>query len=278
MYVHVAMILLGLSGVLGKYVTVPAIMITFGRVVSSVAVLLPIALVKKDNLRLASKKHYLMALLGGVLVSVHWIAFFQSIQMSTVAIGVISFSTYPLFLTFLEPIVYKEKLHLKNIGVACLLLLGVGITVPEFTMNNDVTVGILWGVLSGFVYAILALVNRYLTQEHSGNIICIYQHSTAILFLFPFVITMNVVWTMQDIVGVGILGVVCTAFAMTLYVSSQKHLKAQTVGVITTLETVYGIVFALVLLGEYPSGNEIIGGTVIVGIAIYTSVKDRSIM
>ena len=46
-----------------------------------------------------------MALIAsGVLLSFHWFAFFHSIQLSTVAVGVIGFSTYPVFVTFLEPL------------------------------------------------------------------------------------------------------------------------------------------------------------------------------
>lgn len=38
----------------------------------------------------------------------HWVSFFKSIQVSTVAVGLLSFSTYPVFTTFLEPLFFKR--------------------------------------------------------------------------------------------------------------------------------------------------------------------------
>ncbi|MFR6714479.1 MAG: EamA family transporter [Dorea longicatena] len=49
-------------------------------------------------------------ILTGVVMAIHWSSFFQSIQTSSVAIGTITFSTFPLFLTFLEPLLFHEKI------------------------------------------------------------------------------------------------------------------------------------------------------------------------
>ena len=40
------------------------------------------------------------------------------------------------------------------------------------------------------------------------------------------------------------IGFVCTAIAYSLYVSAQKGVRAQTAGIISGMETVYGIIFA----------------------------------
>ena len=47
---------------------------------------------------------------AGFWLLILWIAFFKSIQVSTVAIGLLTFASYPLFTTFLEPVFFKEKL------------------------------------------------------------------------------------------------------------------------------------------------------------------------
>ena len=90
-------------------------MVALGRVVCSSALLLVIALVKKDRLRLDSKKDVFLIILTGAVMAAHWTTFFQSIQVSTVAIGTITFSTFPLFLTFLEPVVFHEKIRRQSI-------------------------------------------------------------------------------------------------------------------------------------------------------------------
>lgn len=84
---------------------------------------------------------------------------------------------------------------------------------------------------------------------------------------------MPAVWRPQDVLGVALIGCVCTAFAYSVYVSAQKKVKAQTAGIISGMETVYGIVYAFILLREVPSVRELIGGAVILGVALATSLE-----
>lgn len=273
LFLHIAVMLFGLSGVIAQFVEVPAVMVALGRVICSSLLLFLIAVVKKDTLRLGSKKDYGLIVLTGIVMAVHWTTFFQSIQVSSVAIGTITFSTFPLFLTFLEPIIFHEKLTKQSIFTAVILLIGVAITVPEFSMENNTTVGIIWGMLCSFTYAVMTLANRYFSARYAGRIICMYEQGTAALVLFPAFFLVRTSWRVQDIAGVAFVGFICTAFAYSLYVSAQKNVKAQTAGIISGMETVYGIIYALLFLGEIPSVRELVGGALILGVAMYSSLK-----
>ena len=68
------------------------------------------------------------------------------------------------------------------------------------------------------------------------------------------------------------MGLICTAIAHSMYVAAQRNVKAQTAGVISGMETVYGILFAFLLLGEVPSSRELLGGAVILGTAVVSSL------
>ena len=273
LFLHVAVMLFGFSGVLAQYVQVPAVLVAMGRVICSSLLLLAISLVKKDKLTLESKKDYALIIGTGVIMAIHWSSFFQAIQVSSVAIGTITFSTFPLFLTFMEPVVFKEKLRARIVISAVILLAGVYITVPEFSVENQVTVGILWGMLCSFTYAIMTLGNRYFSKKYTGRIICLYEQGTAAIVLLPALWLVKVEWRPVDIAGVAAIGFVCTAIAYSLYVSAQKGVRAQTAGIISGMETVYGIIFAFVFLREVPTVRELIGGAVILGVALYSSLK-----
>lgn len=167
---HISVMLFGLSAVLGRFVDVPAVLVAAGRVVFSSLLLLVILLVKRAPLKLATGKDYAVALLAGAVLAVHWTTFFQSIQSASVAIGTITFSTFPLFLTFLEPLVFHEKLRLRDLISAAVLLVGVIITVPEFSMENEMTIGMIWGMVSSLSYAVLSLFNRHLCRKIEAKI------------------------------------------------------------------------------------------------------------
>lgn len=275
LHLHIAVMLFGLAGVVGQFVEVPSVMVAMGRVICSSILLFVIAKVKQDSLKLDSKRDYFGIVATGVVLAIHWTTFFQSIQVSSVAIGTITFSTFPLFLTFLEPIVYREKLRLNSVISAVILLLGVAITIPEFSMENQVTLGVIWGMISSLTYAVITLANRYFSKKYEGRIVSFYEQGSAAIVLLPAIFLVPTVWRTQDIVGVVIVGCVCTAFAYSLYVSAQKKVKAQTAGIISGMETVYGIVYALLFLREIPTGREILGGIVILGVALYTSLQNN---
>lgn len=274
LFLHIAVMLFGLSGVIGQFVEISSVMVALGRVISSSLLLFLIAIAKKDTLKLSSKKDYGLIILTGIVMAVHWTTFFQSIQVSSVAIGTITFSTFPLFLTFFEPLIFHEKLRRQNIFTAVTLMIGVIITIPEFSIENNTTVGIIWGMVCSFTYAIMTLANRYFSSRYTGRIICLYEQGTAAIVLLPALFIMKTQWRIPDIIGVAFIGFICTAFAYSLYVSAQKNVKAQTAGIISGMETVYGILYALLFLGEIPSGRELVGGAVILGVAMYSSLKN----
>lgn len=271
LFLHIAVMLFGLSGVIGQFVEVPAVMVTWGRVVASSVLLLILSLTSQSPLQLKCKKDYAVAVLTGIVLAVHWTSFFKSIQVSSVAIGTITFSTFPLFLTFMEPLVFHEQIRLKNIIGAVVLLIGVIITIPEFSLENQVTMGIIWGMISSFTYAVMTLSNRYLSRTYAGRTICLYEQATVALVLLPVLFLVDVKWRMQDVIGVAFIGFICTAFAHSLYVSAQKGVKAQTAGMISGMETVYGIFYAFFFLGEIPAVREITGGIIILGVSLLFS-------
>jgi len=272
LYLNFAVMMFGIAGVIGQYVEVPSVMVALGRVICSSIILLSIALLKKESLKLEGKKDYTLIIFTGVVLALHWTSFFQSIQVSSVAIGTITFSTFPLFLTFLEPLIYREKLSVRSIVSAIILLIGVIITIPEFSMENQVTIGIAWGMLSSLTYAIITLANRYFSGKYQGRIVSLYEQGTAAVVLLPTLFLVKATWRTQDIIGVALIGCICTAFAYSMYISAQKKVKAQTAGLISGMETVYGIIYALILLGEVPTLREVIGGIVILSVGLYSSL------
>ena len=114
--IHIAVLLFGLAGLFAKWVDLPAVIIVLGRVIFSSLFLLFLLKIKKECLRLLSGRDFLLMITAGIVLAVHWTTFMQSIQTSTVAVGTLTFSTFPLFVTFLEPVLFREKLSAFQCG------------------------------------------------------------------------------------------------------------------------------------------------------------------
>lgn len=97
-------------------------------------------------------------MLLGILLSIHWSTFFYAIQLSTVAIGLLTFSSFPIFVAFLEPYFFKDKIKLSNIILAMITFLGIYLVIPEFKIENNVTQGALWGILSGVSFVLISIL------------------------------------------------------------------------------------------------------------------------
>lgn len=274
---HISVMLMGLAGVIGKFVTWPATAISFGRVLFSSVFLFILMTVKKEKIRLDSGRDYLLMIAAGIVMGIHWTMFFKSIQVSSVAIGTITFATFPLFVTFIEPLIYKEKLRPSNIIISLVMIAGVVITVPEFSLSNTTSVGVLWGMGGAATYAILSLMNRYFSSKYSGRQVCLYEQGTATVFLLPFAVSAagTITFTITEVCAVIFLGVVCTALGHSLFVGSLRSVKVHTAGIVSGMETVYSIVFAMILLGQMISGRELIGGIIILGASLYKSIKSQ---
>ena len=273
-FVNISVLLFGFAGLFGKWIDLPALGITFGRVFFSSIALGLFMLITKQPFRVNNSKDLKLLLLSGVFLAVHWWSIFVSIQLSTVAIGTITFSTFPMFVTFAEPLVKHEKPRMRNVLIALVIFIGVLITIPKFSFENNMFKGVLVGMISPIAYTVITMLNKEFSDSYSGTLISFYEQSTATIILLPFVLAMGIHPTLKDIGLLLVFGTVTTAFAHTLFISSLKYISARLAGVCSSMETVYGILFAMLLLGEVPSVREVAGGAIILITVIYAQLKE----
>ncbi|MDR1803531.1 MAG: DMT family transporter [Treponema sp.] len=274
LYIHVSVFLFGFSALFARLVNQPSIVITFGRVLFSSVFLFVLTRLNKIEIKLDSKKDYLLIAVSGIILAVHWYCFIQSIQLSTVAIGTITFSTFPVFVSFLEPIFFREKIKARTVICSILMLGGILIIAADNTGEGSTnrTLGIIVGLVSSLTYAALSLLNRNFSRKYKSEVIVFYEQVIAAIVILPLMFIVKPVIAVNDILLLAILGIVFTAIAHGLFVKGLRYVKASTAGVISGLEAVYAIVLASVLLKEIPALNEIAGGLVVIVLAGYMTL------
>jgi drug/metabolite transporter (DMT)-like permease len=272
--VHLAVLLFGLSGLFGKLLSLPSLIIVFGRTAWAFAALV-LLLGLRRLLYLPHRSDWELLLVSGAVLSLHWYTFFESIQVSSVAVGLVTFSSFPLFVTFLEPIFFRESLQKRDLATATLVVLGLLLVVPTYSFVNRVTLGAFWGVCSGASFAVLALMNRRFATRSSALSIAAVQNGVAALILLPFACKVGFHFQGYDFWYLLFLGVVCTAFAHALFISGLAQIRAQTASVLAGLEPVYGILLALIVLGEQPAWRTLLGGSLILAAVVFASLKAR---
>lgn len=272
--IHAAVLLFGLSGMFGKLLELSPQIIVLGRVFFSSLFLLLVMAVLKQGLCLRTWRDYFCLIGMGLVLALHWTTFFMSIQISTVAIGLLTFSTFPVFVTFLEPWFFKERLHLRDVILAVITLFGVFLVIPDFHLDNNLTQGALWGLVSGFTYGILSMMNRKYANAYPSVVVAFYEQASAAVFLMPVLLIQKPVLTPSDVGLLLLLGVIFTGVSHTLFIHGMKHVRTQVAGIISSLEPVYGILFAAILIHEIPSPQELVGGLVILGTVFYATLNE----
>ena len=274
--IHMAVLLFGVAGLFGKFLQLPPAMIVFGRTLfAGIALLIVLRLLKTD-LRVKNGRHLLGFFCMGAILAVHWTSFFYAVQISTVAIALLTYASFPIFVTFLEPFAFGERMRRIDVVVSLVVFLGLVLIIPEFNLANNLTLGVIWGTFAGFTFAVLSILNRKFVAEYSALTVTLYQDGFACLMLLPFIGGSVLTLSSGEWRWLILLGVVFTALAHSLFIWGMRIVKAQLAGMIACLEPVYGILGALILLQEIPSAREITGGVVIIGSIVYATKHSNS--
>ncbi len=274
MAVHASVALFGLAGLFGKWLTLQPHFIVLGRVVFAAAALALIIRLSGGRFSIRRKIDGGLFLLQGLILAVHWILFFESIRVSTVAVGLLAYSSFPVFTAFLEPLFFRTRLSRRHLGLSLACLAGVFLLVPRFSWSERVFQGVVTGLGAGATFALLSIINRKLSFRYASPVVAFYQDAGAALFLLPAALLKPPALTGRDFALLAILGLLCTALAHTLFIAGMRRLSAQTASIISALEPVYGIALAALLLGERPSARTIAGGLIILTAVFVLSLSN----
>ena len=204
-------------------------------------------------------------LLSGVFLAFHWTAYFYALQLSSVALGMLSMFTYPVITVILEPLYIKTKFKPVHILLSIIAFAGIYMLLPGFEISNHETLGIIVGTGSAFLYAIRNLILRKHATSVNGLVVIHRQLAVVILVTIPFLffssITMESVQTFS--VPILLLGVFTTAMGHSFFVKSLQFFSASTVSILSNFTPVVGILLGIIFLNEHPTGNTLLGGLMI---------------
>ncbi|MBQ4846530.1 DMT family transporter [Pseudoalteromonas sp. MMG005] len=269
LYLHTAVLLFGGTALFSKLINLSALDITVYRTAVAFIALTALLIVQRKRIKLKNNQDYLVATLLGVVVGLHWLTYFAGMQMAGITIGIIAFFTYPVITVFLEPLFTKKQILKKDIVCAIVVLSGIYLLVPEASLGNQITLGIVTGVSSGALFSLRNLLQKRYFSHYGGPQTMLYQTLVASVMLCAFVSVPPVELEQIDLYLILLAGVVFTALPHALFSSSLRHLSATTAGLISCLQPLYATLLAFILLLETPSVATLIGGLLVVSTAFF---------
>jgi drug/metabolite transporter (DMT)-like permease len=211
-----------------------------------------------------------------VLLCVHWITFFHSMQVSNIAVGMLSLYAYPVMTVFMEPLLKGTKIDWGDVASGMFVVVGIYFLVPEFDFANNMTQGVLWGVVSAFTFALRNLLLGHWFSGQSSARSMSYQVLIVALLMTPVILTSTHKPTHVDWGLILVLGLFFTAFSHTLFGYALRYLKAKTVALVACMQPVYGVLDGVIFLHSIPDTATFIGGAIIVTAAVYESLREHN--
>jgi drug/metabolite transporter (DMT)-like permease len=263
-------VILGLTGVFGKLISLSAIHLVWYRM-GIAFISLAIFLAFKKQLFSVSKKDFIGLLGVGALVTFHWLCFFESIKVSTVSVAVVCLATSSLFSALIEPFFFKRKFLFYEVIMGVIVVLALA-----FIMGTETKYfwGYFYGIMAALLATLFTLFNaKYINKVGAAKITMIEMLSgviiiSCILFFQQDYTVFTTKISVTDLTYLILLGTLCTAMVFVWLTEIMRHITPYSLIMAINLEPVYSIIFALIIFGdnELMSSSFYFGSCLIIGI------------
>lgn len=234
---------------------VPAIALVGARVTFGAVALIGVAAVLR-KLEFPKVRRWRLVL-SGILLALHWITFFQSIKLTTVAVALAVLYIGPIAAAVLSGPLLGEKVS-PRLWMALAIAAGGTLLVVQPWADRSASGGVgvtLEGIvvagISAALLTALMLVGKPVATDIGGLTMAIGELTIASVFLAPA--TYHAVTHYGDfMLNFVILGAVFTGLAGYVYWEAMRHLPLAAVSVIMYIEPATAVVWAAVYLDEVP--------------------------
>jgi drug/metabolite transporter (DMT)-like permease/anti-anti-sigma regulatory factor len=198
----------------------------------------------------------------GVVVALHWLTFYGAIKLSNASVAASCMAVGPLFLAVIEPLIARRPFDPREIVVGLIALPGVALVVGGTPAGMHL--GLAVGVLSAFLVAIFASLNKRYVEQGSPLLVTGVELAAGTAFLTIVAVAWQGQGPWHAVPGprdawlLAALSLGCTLLPFALALRALRHTSAFMAQLAVSLEPVYAILLAIVLFVK-----EQIGGSVL---------------
>lgn len=281
---HFIVFLWGFSAILGKLISVPFGEMVVYRAILAVAGMGLVMVFRKHSFKVSGRDLALLMLIG-ILVGLHWLAFFGSGRVANVSVSLVGFATNSLWAAFLEPWFNRERIKKYQVFLGLIVLSGLYII---FSFDFQYKLGLAMGVFAGFSSALFSVFNSRMVKRVSPYAITFYEMIGVFIGGLVFLPLTHALWppapgshlipTAEDWGYLVLLAGGCSVYAYTVAVELMKRVSVFMIQLCLNLEPLYGMAMAVVLFpgSERMSASFYVGSLVILcAVVSYPLMKKR---
>ena len=277
----VSMSIFGTLGLFVRNIPLSSSEIALYRAVLAAILIGTFLLVTKQKIPFGQiKKEIPLLVLSGVAMGFNWILLFEAYKYTTVSVATLSYYFAPVIVTVACPILFKEKMGIKQ--VICFVMSTLGIVlitgIGDLSQGSSHIKGILFGLGAATLYATVIILNKF-TKTVDGIHRTFMQFLSAIAVLVPYVLfTDGVNLNTLDKKGwffLLVIGLVHTGVTYCLYFSSLKELSGQKVAILSYIDPLVAVLISVVILKETMTPLQAVGGLMILGFTLWNEISPK---
>ena len=206
----------------------------------------------------------------GPLLAIHWSTMFKSIELNTVAVGIGLVFSYPIFILIIE--LFRGK-NIKLLQVALIFIgfFGLYLLLDFSTISS--ALGVVYGLISAISLAILIIYGSSKSVQFGGLNVAFVQVFFAAIILSPFTYE-GFSWMLDNFLVSMFLGFFLTGVGLTTYWYVIKFIPPVSIGTITYLEPVTGVIIGAMILNESLRISQYVGFAIVLLIGIAQVIFD----
>ena len=226
---------------------------------------------KKNTIKIIKDAGF-PALLGGLVMSLSFIAFVVSMSNTSVANVVFIISTQTMFLAIFGYFYLKEKVSVISFISIVLAMSGIVVMVGD-SLSSGFFFGNIVALAIPINFSILVMIIR---KNKNLDMVPAIFYSGIFSIIYGLILSESFVFTSHDILMGFFLGVPQLAFGFICITIGSRSTPSTTIGLLMLTETIFGPIWVWLFLNEIPPVSVFIGGVIII-FAIITKSFDKKI-
>lgn len=272
----------GTIGIFVKMIPFNSGVVAFDRSLVGMLFLIIVKLLMRKKYDInAMKGNFLELCINGALLGLNWILLFESYNYTSVATSTICYNLGPMIVVLVSPFIFKERLTVVKVLCVMTALFGIVCVSGVFEQtgaNSSDIIGVLLGLAAAVVYAITVVINKRLDKiDPLDKAITQFASSTVVMFIYCLFTTKagELVFTINTVILLIIVGVVHTGVTYTLYFASLPNVTSQNVAIFAYIDPVIAVVLSALVLKENLTVSTVIGAVLVIASAIFSELYDN---
>lgn len=227
------------------------------------------------------KREVPLLLFSGMAMGINWILLFEAYKYTTVSVATLSYYFAPVIVIAACPILFKEKLTVKQIVCFVMSTLGIVLItgIGDLSGGNKNFIGILFGLGAAVFYATVILINKFI-KNVDGIHRTFLQFIAAIITLIPYVaLSSGITISKLDSTGwicLLVVGIVHTGITYCLYFSALREVPGQKAAILSYVDPLVAVFVSVIVLGEPMGLLQAIGGILILGFTLWNEITPQN--